>query len=130
GFWLVALGSDAAEAEVFDFDEFVDAVLGAFPAEAGFLYAAKGSDFRGYEAAVDADDAVFEGFGDAPDASDVAAVEIGGKSKFGVVGESDGFGFGLEAEERRDRAKRFFAGEGHLRSGIGEHGGLEESPAE
>jgi hypothetical protein len=30
------------------------------------------------DALVDADDAVFEGFGDAPDAADVAAVEIGG----------------------------------------------------
>src|SRR6266478_1449606 len=31
------LGRDAAEAEVFDFDEFVDAVFGAFAAEAGFF---------------------------------------------------------------------------------------------
>src|SRR5438309_4555703 len=119
-----ALGGDAAEAEVFDFDEFVDTVLGAFAAKAGFFYAAEGSDFRGNEAAVDADDAVFEGFGDAPDAGDVAAVEIGGESKFSVVGERDGFGFGLEPEERSDGAKSFFAGEGHLRSDIGEHGGL------
>jgi hypothetical protein len=31
------------------------------------------------DALVDADDAVFEGFGDAPDAADIAAVEIGGE---------------------------------------------------
>ncbi len=36
GLRLGALGGDAAEAEVFDFDEFVDAVFGAFAAEAGF----------------------------------------------------------------------------------------------
>ena len=69
-----ALGGDAAEAHIFDFDEFVDAVFGALAAEAGFLYAAEGSDFRGDKAAIDADDAVFEGFGDVPDAADVAAV--------------------------------------------------------
>ena len=34
--------------------------------------------FRRDDALVDADDAVFEGLGDAPDAADVAAVEVGG----------------------------------------------------
>jgi len=36
-------------------------------------------DFAQDDAFVDADDAVFEGLGDAPDAADVAAVEIGGE---------------------------------------------------
>src|SRR6266852_5146477 len=129
-FWLGALGGDAAEAQVFDFDEFVDAVFGAFAAEAGFFYAAERSDFGGDEAAIDADDAVFEGFGDAPDAGDIAAIEIGREAELGVVGESDGFGFGLEAEERSDGTEGFFAGDGHLRSDIGEHSRLEEPAAE
>ena len=34
--WLGALGGGAAEAEVFDFDEFVNAVFGAFATKAGF----------------------------------------------------------------------------------------------
>ena len=33
---------------------------------------------------VDADNAVFEPLGDAPDAADIAAVEIGGKAEFDV----------------------------------------------
>jgi len=63
------LGSgDAAKAEVFDFEILVHTVFGAFAAEAGFLYPAEGGDFGGNEAGVDTDDAVFESFGDAPDA--------------------------------------------------------------
>ena len=45
------------------------------------------------DALVDAYDAVFEGLGDAPDAADVAAVEIGGETEFGVVGHIDGLVF-------------------------------------
>jgi len=52
------------------------------------------------DALVDADDAVFEGLGDAPDAADVAAVEIGGEAELGVVGHLDRIGFALEAVER------------------------------
>src|SRR5205807_8949150 len=99
-------------------------------AEAGFLHAAKGGDFGGDEAAVDAHDAVFKRFGNAPDAGDVAAVEIGGETEFGIVGEGDGFRFGFEAEERSDRAESFFASDGHLRSDIGKHGRLEKAAAE
>ena len=76
-----ALPVDAALAEVFDFKEFLDAVFGAFAADAAFLHAAERRDlangFGRDDAFVDADDAVFEGLGDAPDAADVAAVEIG-----------------------------------------------------
>ena len=91
--WIAELGRYSAEAHVFDFEEFVHAVLGAFAAEAGLLHAAEGRDLGGNDAGVDADDAVFESFGDAPDAGDVAAVEIGGQAEFGVVGQRDGFGF-------------------------------------
>src|SRR5437016_9821672 len=96
---------DAAHAEVFDFEKFLDAVFRAFAADAAFLHAAEGGDLGRDDAFVDADDAVFEGFGDAPDAADVAAVEIGGETEFGVVGHLDGLVFGLEPVERRDGAK-------------------------
>src|SRR6266852_6578763 len=68
---------DAAHAEVFDFEEFLDAVFRAFAADAAFPHAAEGGDLGRDDALVDADDAVFERFGDAPDAADVAAVEVG-----------------------------------------------------
>ena len=47
---------------------------------------------------VDADDAVFERFGDAPDAADVAAVEVRGQAELGVVRQRDRLVFGLEPE--------------------------------
>src|SRR6185436_11002141 len=77
---------DPAHAEVFDLEEILDAVFGALAADAGFLHAAEGGDFGGDDALVDADDAVFERFGDAPDAAQVARVEIGGEAVLGVVG--------------------------------------------
>src|SRR5262249_28289147 len=51
---------DASHAEVFDFEEFFDAVFRAFAADAAFLHAAKGSDLGRDDAFVHADDAVFE----------------------------------------------------------------------
>ena len=78
------LAVDAAHAKVFDLEEFLDAVFRAFAADAAFLHAAERGDLGRDDALVDADDAVFEGFGDAPDAADVAAVEIGREAKFGV----------------------------------------------
>ena len=65
---------DAAHAEVFDFEELLDAVFRAFAADAALLHAAEGGDFGRDDALVDADDAVFQRLGDAPDAADVAAV--------------------------------------------------------
>ena len=60
-----------------------------FAAEAGLLEAAEWGDFRGDHTGVYADDAVFKRFGDAPNASDVAAIEIGGEAKLGIVGKRD-----------------------------------------
>src|SRR5438309_11086524 len=85
-----ALGGDAAEAEVFDFDEFVDTVFGAFAAKAGFLYAAEGCDFWGEKAAIAADDAVSAGFANSPDAADIGGFEISDETEPGVVVEGYG----------------------------------------
>src|SRR5213082_532070 len=94
--------ADAAHAEVCDFEEFLDAVFRAFAADAAFLHAAEGGDLGRDDALVDADDAVFEGLGDAPDAADVAAVEIGREAELGVVGHLDRVLLALEAVERGD----------------------------
>jgi hypothetical protein len=76
---------DPAHADVFDFEEFLDAVFLARvgrqmgPMRLSFMPpngAISPAGFRRDDALVDADDAVFERFGDAPDAADVAAVEI------------------------------------------------------
>src|SRR6266446_6363377 len=81
------------------------------------------------DALVDADDAVFEGLGDAPDAADVAAVEIGGEAELSVVGHPDGLVFALEAAERGDGPEGLFLGDDHVRRHIGQHGRLEEAAA-
>src|SRR6516162_10368735 len=121
---------DAAHAEVFDFEEFLDAVLRAFAADAAFLHAAEGGDLGRDDAFVDADDAVFERLGDAPDAADVASVEIGSETEFRVVGHLDGFFVGLEAVERRHGPKGLFLGDDHVGRHIGQNRRLEEGAAE
>src|SRR5215813_12682053 len=107
--WPPLRQSDSAHAQVFDLQEVLDAVLRAFAAEAGFLHAAEGRHLGGDDARVDADDAVLDLLGHAPDAADVPAVEIGGETKLGVVGEADGVLLGLETEEWRDRAEGLLA---------------------
>ena len=79
---------DAAHAEVFDFEEFLDAVFRTFAADAALLHAAERRGLDRDDAFVDADDAVFERLGDAPDVAEWASV-------------------GLEAVERRDGLKSF-----------------------
>src|SRR5438270_7670192 len=120
---------DTAHAEVFDFEEFLDAVFRAFAADAAFLHAAERGDLGRDDAFVDADDAVFERLGDAPDAADVAAVEIGGEAELGVVGHLDGLALGLEAVERGDRAEGFLLGDDHVGRHIGQYRRLEEAAA-
>src|SRR3546814_20553552 len=63
--WQLAV-SHAAHAEVLHLEEFLDAVLGAFAADAGFLHAAEGRDLGGDAAGVDADQAGPPRLADAP----------------------------------------------------------------
>src|SRR3546814_4377905 len=62
--WQLAV-SHAAHAEVLHLEEFLDAVLGALAADAGFLHAAEGRDLGGDEAGVDADHAGLQRLADA-----------------------------------------------------------------
>ena len=64
---------------------------------------------------------------DAPDAADVAAVEIGGEAEFGVVGHPDRLVLVLEAVERGDGAEGFLLGDDHVGCHIGQDGRLEEA---
>src|SRR5262249_20362304 len=119
----------AAHAEVFDFEKFLDAVFRPFAADAAFLHAAEGGDLGRDDAFVDPDDAVFEGLGDAPDAADVAAVEIGGETELGVVGHAYGLVVGLEAIERRHRAEGLLLGDDHVSRHVGQYRWLEKAAA-
>src|ERR1043166_1706485 len=61
--------AQSAHGQIFDLQEVLDAVFGAFAADAGFLHAAERRHFGGDKAFVDADDAVFQRFRHAPDAT-------------------------------------------------------------
>src|SRR5258708_29728523 len=93
--------SDTAHAEIFDFEIVLDAVLRSFAAGAALLDTAKWRNLGGDQPLVDADHAVFQRFGDAPHATDIATVEIGRKPEFRIVGEADRLRLGLKDEERR-----------------------------
>src|SRR3954452_2551676 len=80
---------DAAHAQVLHLEIILDAVFRSLAADAAFLHAAERRDLGRDDALVYPDDAVFERLGNAPDAADVAAVEIGGEAEFGVVGHPD-----------------------------------------
>ena len=82
--------------------------------------------FGGDHAGIDADHAVFQRFGDAVDAADVAAVEIARQAEFSVVGSVDGFLLMLEAKHRRERAEGFLFGAQHVGIGFGNHRRLEK----
>jgi hypothetical protein len=66
---------DPAHAELLDFEEFRDSVFRAFAADAALLHAAEGGDLGRDDALVDADDAVFERLGGAPDPAERALAD-------------------------------------------------------
>src|SRR5260221_1315518 len=121
---------DAAEAEILDLEELLDAVFRALAADAAFLDAAERRDLGRDDPLVDADDAVFERLGNPPDAADVAAVEIGGEAELGVVRHMDRLVVALETVERCDRPEGFLLGNDHVGRHAGQHGRLEEAAAQ
>ncbi len=98
----------------------------AFAAQTGLLDAAEWHMLGGDDAGVDAHHAVLQRLADAENTADVAGVEIAGQTEFGVVGRVNRFFFRVEAEDRGQRAKGFFAGAQHVGTGVGQHGGLEK----
>src|SRR5258706_14704203 len=88
--------AEATDGGIFDFEETFDAVFRTLAADAGLFHAAEGRHLGGDDAFIDADDAVLQTFHDPEDAPDIARIEIGGKSVFGVIGHADGVGFLFE----------------------------------
>src|SRR5262249_29864964 len=58
---------DRAHTELFEFEEFLDAVIRAFAVDAALFHATERRDLGRDDALVDADDAVFEPLGDTLD---------------------------------------------------------------
>ena len=94
---------DAAEADVFDLDELVDAEMRALTAEARMLDAAERGPLEGEDAGIHRNDAVFQRLADAPDPGVISREEVGGEPELGVVRNAYCFRFGLEAKYRRQR---------------------------
>ena len=115
-----------AQAEVFDFQVILDPVLGAFTAQARGLDAAERRHFVGDQPGVDADHAVFQGFGHTEYTAHVLRVEVRRQTELGVVGHRDHFGFVFEAEQRRQRTKGFFLGHGRVFRHVDEDSRFEE----
>ena len=88
----------ATHTQVLVFQVFIHALVGAFPAQTGFLDATEGGGRVGNQAFVDTYHAAFQRFGHAPATVDVVAVEIGGQTVRGVVGDANGFAQGFEVE--------------------------------
>ena len=109
-----ALPVEPTHQHVFDLDEFLDAVVRTFAAEARLLHATERRQLGRDGAGVDADHAVLEPLTDAPDAADVARVEICGEPELGVVGKIDRLPLVLEAIERRHRAESLFFCDEHV----------------
>src|SRR5439155_21687158 len=78
-----------AHGEILQLKPLLDAVLGALPADAGFLHPAEGRHLRRDETGVDPDDSVLKRLRDTPDASHVAAVEVRGETVRCRVGDLD-----------------------------------------
>src|ERR1700694_1204751 len=120
---------EAAEAEVFHLQEFLDAIMRPLATEPGLFNPAKRSNLVGDKASVNTNHSRFQPFSSSPDATDVATVEVTGETEFGVVGHLNGFFIGLKPEERSQGPESFFASDLHLRSDPSQHGWFEESLA-
>src|SRR5690606_23026745 len=108
------LAVEPAEAEVLDVDVVVEAVLRALAPVTGFLDAAERRHRVRDDALVDADDAVLQPLRDAPDAADVARVEIAREAERRVVGEADRLLLGFEPEQRRHRPEDLLVEHAHV----------------
>src|SRR5581483_6173885 len=122
------MASDA-QAEILDLQVIVDAVLGALSPETGRLHAAEWRDLRRDESGIHADYPGFDPLRDAPDAAEVARVEIGGEPERRRVGLGDRVVLVAETENRRDGPERLFPRDQHVARGVGEDGRCEEAPA-
>ena len=94
---LSLLSSDAAKAEVFDFQELFDPVFGTFAAKARLFDPAERRDFRRKHASVDAHHAALQTLCHPPNATNVSAIEIASQAKLSIIGQPQSFVVGFNA---------------------------------
>jgi hypothetical protein len=114
---LVAIADDA-----FDFEEIIQGEIDVFAAVSGLFVAAEG----GEEVDVGVVKVHAAGAhlgGDVAGFGEVFALDVGGQSIDCVVGDVDGFGFGIVGENGEDGAENFLAGDAHVAGDVAEDGG-------
>jgi len=109
---------NSAHADIFQFEVFIQTVFRPFASQARLLDAAEWPYFIGHDAGIDADHAVFELFGNPPDAAHVARIEIAGKAILRIVRRRDDFFLAAEFRHWRHRAESLFMHDLHRRADI------------
>src|SRR5690242_5469871 len=79
----------ATHEDVLHFHEFLEALPGPFAPKTRLLHAAEGGHLGRDDAGVHTHHAGLHLLGDAPDAADIAAVEVSGEPELGGVREAD-----------------------------------------
>lgn len=80
----------------------------AFAAKTRLFHSAKWRDFIRNQPGIDADHAVFQLLGDAPDTGGIVAVKIGGEAVDGVIGLLNDLLLILKFHQRGHRAENLF----------------------
>ena len=119
---------ESAKAEVFDFEEVIDAIVRTFASKSRLFDSAERGHFVGDESCVDANHPAFQRLRRPPDAADVTAVKIAGETEFGVVGHGNALLVAFETEERSQWPERLFLRDFHLGCYIAQDGWLEKCP--
>src|SRR5690606_27216167 len=125
-----ALEAEPANADIFAVEIILDALLTAFLAEAGLLQAAERRFRRGDQPFIYPDQAVFQAFHDTERPAEILRIEVARKSVDGVIGALDRLFLGFEAVDGRYGTEDFLLREAHFVRRIGNHGRLEERPAQ
>ncbi|MFM2389537.1 MAG: hypothetical protein RLZZ437_1092 [Pseudomonadota bacterium] len=90
----------AAEADVFDFEEILDPIFRPFAPETGLFDTSKRGDLGRDHPGVDTYHAAFQRLCHSPNSCQIAAVEIGCKAEFAVVGQCDHLGLCVKPDRR------------------------------
>src|SRR4030095_11788822 len=99
--------------QILRLEPLLDAVLRALAPDARFLHAPERRDLGRDEPGVDPHDSVFERLRHAPDASDVASVEVGGETVRRAVGDLDRLLLAGKARDTCDRPECLLATHRH-----------------
>jgi hypothetical protein len=97
----------------------------AFPSDAGLFESAEGSEWIMVQC-IDQNPTRIYLCGNFPGSLQIGRTNISQQSIYRVIGNFNGFGFGLVRHDGKDRAKYFFFGDAHIPGNAGKGGRLNE----